>query len=131
VIILKLSKLPKVVQSRIIVRLPQELLNRIFSYLSKQDLQATSSVSKDISISIVAAANFNEPHAIKSFFQILIQKLNIKFSRAKGTTCWRTTCWNCAKYNSHNSSGVSKFTALKKIYFRCEIAINRCNKNIE
>ncbi len=56
--------------------LPEELLEKIFSNLSEIDLQATACVNRDISRSVIAAANFSEPHSIRNFIQILIQRLH-------------------------------------------------------
>jgi len=62
---------PKTIHS-----LPQELLEQIFSLLSKEDLQAAALVNRGISSSVIAAASFNEPTEIKNFISVLIQRLS-------------------------------------------------------
>jgi len=62
---------PKTIHS-----LPQEVLEQIFSLLSKEDLQAAALVNRGISGSVKAAANFNEPAEIKNFISVLIQQLS-------------------------------------------------------
>lgn len=60
--------------------LPQELLDQIFSYLGKIDLQSVVCVSGSISSSVKKAACINETNSMKNFIQIVIENLNVEFS---------------------------------------------------
>ena len=56
--------------------MPQELLEIVFSDLSKYDLQALSSVSKSMRERVLEVANVNEPRSIKKFINSIIQNLD-------------------------------------------------------
>ena len=59
-----------------IERVPQELLEIVFSDLSKYDLQALSSVSKSMRERVLEVANVNEPLSIRNFIKSIIQNLD-------------------------------------------------------
>ena len=56
--------------------MPQELLEIVFSDLSKYDLQALSSVSKSMRERVLEVANVNEPLSIRNFIKSIIQNLD-------------------------------------------------------
>lgn len=59
-----------------IYSLPQELQDKIFSFLTQEDLEAAVLVNRRSNISVNVASNFNEPAEIKNFISVLIQQLN-------------------------------------------------------
>ncbi len=68
----------------ILTSLPQEILQKIWGYLSPSDLHAVSCLNKRMQSSVVVAVNAVEPKLIKNFMEGLIERIDLDLMLLEG-----------------------------------------------